>query len=166
MKKNVLIVLIIVLLAACGIAAAEDNSFYPEDMKEYVNAEPAYSILYPAVFTEEMLQETEYGISAVLPDGSASFVVYCQENTENWNNITWMSAKLMENPDEKAETHELNSLVHLTLVSEDSTTMTYCMVTEDWLYIAQLRWNYLHPDFERFCTYMENSFSAEEIGLG
>ena len=177
MKKICAILLALLLGLTCMTALAEmatntadyddtEEDFFPEDMKEYVNADPAYSILYPGIFTEDMLVETESGIGAVLPDGSASFLVFCQENTENWSNATWMAAKLQENPELASEVHELNNLVHLIDEGEDVTTMTYCMVTEDWIYVAQLSWNYMHPDFARYCTYMENSFSADELGMG
>lgn len=140
------------------------------EMQEYVNAACAYSIQYPSLFTEDMIQDKPdgSGIEATLPDESASFSVSRVENAEKLTLEALLEReKAAEIPAETAVNAELGYGTSLVTDEEGYTHAAIFYVTEAYIYEAEL--NYLAAQAESYAPYVEimiNSFMIDELGAG
>ena len=146
--------------------AAQD--YFTKTMTEYMNPELGFSLQYPAVFGEDCVRETASGVEGSLQDGTASFLAERTSNDAAWTLETLMAQKKQENPAAETNINEVSGCGRqLTALEGGGTRMDLYIVTEAWVYHAQLCYDAsLTKDFALYSDYMMNSFMADELGLG
>ena len=146
--------------------AAQD--YFTKTMTEYMNPELGFSLQYPAVFGEDCVRETASGVEGSLQDGTASFLAERTSNDAAWTLETLMAQKKQENPAAETNINEVSGCGRqLTALEGGGTRMDLYIVTEAWVYHAQLCYDAsLAKDFALYSDYMMNSFMADELGLG
>ena len=146
--------------------AAQD--YFTKTMTEYMNPDLGFSLQYPAVFGEDCVQETAAGVEGRLQDGTASFLVERTANDAAWTLETLMAQKKQENPASETNINEVSGCGRqMTALEGGATRMDLYIVTETWVYHAQLCYDAsLAKDFALYSDYMMNSFMADELGLG
>ena len=146
--------------------AAQD--YFTKTMTEYMNPELGFSLQYPAVFSEDCVRETASGVEGRLQDGTASFLAERTANDAAWTLETLMAQKKQENPAAETNINEVSGCGRqLTALEGGGTQMDLYIVTEAWVYHAQLCYDAsLAKDFALYSDYMMNSFMADELGLG
>ena len=146
--------------------AAQD--YFTKTMTEYMNPELGFSLQYPAVFGEDCVRETASGVEGSLQDGTASFLAERTSNDAAWTLETLMAQKKQENPAAETNINEVSGCGRqLTALEGGGTRMDLYIVTEAWVYHAQLCFDAsLTKDFALYIDYMMNSFMADELGLG
>ena len=146
--------------------AAQD--YFTKTMTEYMNPDLGFSLQYPAVFGEDCVQETAAGVEGRLQDGTASFLAERTANDAAWTLETLMAQKKQENPASETNINEVSGCGRqLTALEGGGTRMDLYIVTEAWVYHAQLCYDAsLAKDFALYSDYMMNSFMADELGLG
>ena len=161
------------LMESCTFDAQADmenqaSSIFARTMVEYVNVEQGFSIQYPAVFADSLLEESPTGISGRLADGSASFFVRKMSNTGGWTLEKIIDARRQENPAAEANINDISGCGRVVVCGADGvTTADIYIVTDQWVYQAQLVYAApLAADFSLYSDYMMNSFNADELGLG
>lgn len=147
------------------------NGYFAETMLEYMNADCGYIIQYPAIFTEEMIVQTDTGIQAALPDETASFAVSRAVNEEglDLDGLRQLEqANTSENVAAKVWINEDLGCVQSVVTDEEGIThAAVFLVSESYIYQAEL--NYPQDqaaEYEQYADYMINSFSADELGHG
>ena len=146
--------------------AAQD--YFTKTMTEYMNPELGFSLQYPAVFSEDCVRETASGVEGRLQDGTASFLAERTANDAAWTLETLIAQKKQENPAAETNINEVSGCGRqLTALEGGGTRMDLYIVTEAWVYHAQLCYDAtLAKDFALYSDYMMNSFMADELGLG
>ncbi|MDO4482885.1 MAG: hypothetical protein Q4C54_00200 [Clostridia bacterium] len=144
------------------------ESYFNQVMLEYMGGDLGFSIQYPAVFTEDVLEEENGGLKAQLPDGSASFFV---RRTENAQHLTLEQLLEGDRADARfvsAETDPVTGCGKTVLTAEDgSTVVNLYLVSDAYIYQAQLTYRPEKAgEFSLYADYMMNSFSADEFGIG
>ncbi len=144
------------------------QAYFTQTMVEYISTDCGFSLQYPAVFTEDTLKETADGVSATLKDGTASFFAKRMSNESGWTLSSLLDAKKQENPDAETNMNEISGCVRLVSQRSDGSTQAdVYIVTEAWIYQAQLVYSpALASDFALYSDYMMNSFTASELGMG
>ena len=143
------------------------QDYFTQTMVEYVNTAMGYAIQYPAVFSDDMVTAVPEGLSASLPDGTASFFVTCAENLQGLTLHTLAAQKQQETPAVQANINEVTGCLRLVTNMGDATCVDLYIVTEGTIYQAQLAYsNQLAADFALYSEYMMNSFTADELGIG
>lgn len=144
------------------------QAYFAEIMVEYINTEKGFSLQYPAVFKEELLKEIDGGVSASLPDGTASFFAKRAKNDAGWTLDTLLAGKKQENPAAETNINDISGCGRMvTTLADGSTQVDLFIVTDQWVYQAQLIYApSLAKDFALYSDYMMNSFTADELGIG
>ena len=139
-----------------------------ETMAEYVNADLGFSLQYPAVFTEDVLQEDAGGVQAKLADGTASFFARRVANTQGETLESRVEAIRQQNADATAVINDISLTGRVTSQQADGhTRVDLVIVTVNWIYEAQLCYDAVWAEsFALYSDYMTNSFMADEMGLG
>lgn len=144
------------------------QGYFENILVEYVNANLGFTVLYPAVFTDDLLVESADGVTAELPDGSAKFFVKRLDNENSLslsdyvsiiaNGITGSVSSVNE---------ELGSGTVTYTTAEGYTVFDVFIVTDQHIYQAEL--SYLTTQAENYSmynAYLENSFVADEVSVG
>lgn len=143
------------------------QSYFASAMVEYMSSDLGFSLQYPAVFTESTLKEDATGISGQLPDGSASFFAKKTVNADAWTLEKVIDVRKQETPDAETNINEASGCGRVVTQQNGYTVADIYIVTEDWVYQAQLRYApALAMDFSLYSDYMMNSFNADEMGIG
>lgn len=144
------------------------QAYFSQTMVEYMNAELGFSLQYPAVFGEETVQEGADGVSARLPDDTASFLARRVANAAGTTLTNLLEQKKQEIPAAEVNINEIGDCGRVTVVAADgSTRVELYIVTPQWIYEAQLCYtSALAKDFALYSDYMMNSFTADELGIG
>lgn len=144
------------------------QAYFTKTMVEYISTECGFSLQYPAVFTEDTLQESADGVSAALPDGTAGFFARRMSNENGWTLSELLDAKKQETPDAETNMNEISGCVRLVSQRSDGNIQAdVYIVTDAWIYQAQLVYApALASDFTLYSDYMMNSFTASELGMG
>jgi len=143
------------------------QAYFTQTMVEYINTALGYAIQYPAVFGDSMVRDEPTGLSAALPDGSASFFVRCEDNAQGLTLAQLAAQKQQENPAAQANMIDMTGCVRLTSTEGDATRVDLYLVTPSSIYHAQLWYQVQHAvDFALYSDYMMNSFTADELGIG
>lgn len=139
--------------------------YFMETMMEYMDGQGGFSIQYPAVFGEESITQTEHGLSGQIQ--GASFLVERIPNQQHFTLDTFLSGKKQETPGAETNINEHTGLGRLTMQQEGTYLVVMAMVTEDWIYQAELRYDQsLIRTFLHYGQYMFNSFTVDEMGHG
>ena len=135
---------------------------------EYINTQLGFSILYPSIFTDEMLVENEEGVSAALPDGNVAFFVRRIANTDSANLADYIGVIANGIPGAKATIHEELSAATVTYTTEDGMTVfDDYIVTDKYIYQAELSYRTnMTSTYSMYTSYLENSFSVDEVSMG
>ena len=135
---------------------------------EYFNAQLGFSVQYPSVFTDDILVEDATGVSASLPDGSASFFAKRIVNANNADLNTYISGIAGGIPGAQFDIREDFQSATLTYTTaEGKIVFDVYIVTDNYIYQAQLSYPGTQDSkFHMFKTYMENSFMATDAIVG
>lgn len=144
------------------------QTYFEEIVVEYVNANLGFTVLYPALFTDEMLVEDADGVSARLPDESASFFAKRVDNVNGAsltdyvgiiaNGITGSASSINE---------ELNCGTVSYTTQDGYSVFDVYIVTDKYIYQAEL--SYLKTkmsEYSMYTSYLENSFVVDEVSVG
>lgn len=144
------------------------SDYFSENMVEYMNPEMGFSLLYPALFAEDTLQELPDGIAATLPDGTASFFARRMINGDGWTVASILDGHVQQTPQAEVTLHEVTGAGRCMVHREDGfTVVDHYQVSGDWVYQLQVVYHpSLAKDFSLYCDYMFNSFNADDLGVG
>ena len=135
---------------------------------EYINTSLGFSVLYPSVFTDDLLTEDDSGVSAKLPDGSVSFFVKRAENATAANLKDYVDVIANGLPNAKLTLNEAFSSATLAYNTEDGySVFDVYIVTDKYVYQAELSYKKeLAPTYQMYTAYLENSFAVDEVSVG
>jgi len=137
-------------------------------LMEYINTSLGFSVLYPGVFTDDLLVEEDNGVSAALPDGSANFFVRRAENATNANLADYIGVIADGIDGAQSTLHEEFSSASVTYDTEDGNTVfDIYIVTDKYIYQAELSYKQEYAStFSMYTAYLENSFSVNAVSVG
>lgn len=135
---------------------------------EYINTSLGFSLLYPSVFTDDMLVESEDGVSASLPDGSVNFSVHRTDNTANANLSDYIGVIAGGIANSKYTLFEEFSAATVTYDTDEGfTVFDAYIVTDKYIYQAELSYREdLASKYSMYTAYLENSFSVDSVSVG
>lgn len=144
------------------------QGYFEEIVVEYVNANLGFSLLYPGVFTDEMLKEDDDGVSATLPDGSVSFFAKRMENVNGSSLSDYVS--IIANGI-TGSTSSINETLQCGTVSyttdEGYVVFDVYILTDKYIYQAELSYlRTMMAQYSMYNAYLENSFVADEVSVG
>lgn len=127
-----------------------------------------FSILFPSIFSDDMLVEDDAGVSATLPDGSVSFFVKRADNTAQSNLQDYISVIANGITGAKATVNEALKYATVTYNTENGfTVFNIYILTDKYVYQAELSFRKdLAPVYQMYTSYMENSFVVDEVSVG
>ncbi len=135
---------------------------------EYINTTLGFSILYPSVFTDDMLVEDGDGVTARLPDDSLSFFVRRTANATGANLADYTSVIANGIP---ASQYTVNDPLSYSTVMYDTqegyTVFDMYIITDKYIYQAELSFRTeLAYTYQMYTAYLENSFAVDEVSMG
>ena len=135
---------------------------------EYFKQPLGFSILYPSVFTDDMLVEDDTGVSAKLPDSSVSFFVRRTDNTANSNLKDYVDVIANGIANAKAAVdEELQSATVAYETADGYLVHDVYIVTDKYVYQAELSYKKeLASTYQMYTLYLDNSFSVDEVSVG
>lgn len=135
---------------------------------EYVNSKLGFTLSYPAVFDDELLKEDETGVSAELPDKSASFFARRIQNTDQSDLQSYVNVIASGLNGAKATVNDMNNYGTVAYTTDDGyTVFDVYLVSENYIYQAELKFlTEKIGDYSMYCSYLENSFASEEGAQG
>ena len=135
---------------------------------EYINTTLGFSILYPSVFTDEMLVEDGDGVSASLPDDSLRFFVKRADNSANSNLADYVQVIADGITGSKLTLNDTANYATLAYETEDGySVFDVYIVTDKYVYQAELSYQKgLASTYQMYTSYFENSFSVDEVSVG
>lgn len=147
------------------------SRYFADTMSSWVSDEGECSLQYPAVFG--VLKPSKdsdgcTGVSAALPDGTASFFIGSRANTDQTLS-TMDEAMRQKNPTAEFTRNDASGVLRVTSLSADGARVTadYFIVTGPAVYHAVMSWDAsLNADYLRYSDYVMNSFCADELGIG
>lgn len=127
-----------------------------------------FTLLYPAVFTDDLLVESDDGVSAELPDGSASFMAKRIDNTNGANLTDYVGIIANGITGSSSTINEESQYGTVAYTTEDGYyVFEVYIVTDRYIYQAQLRFlTSLMNQYSMYTSYLENSFVANELYQG
>jgi len=143
------------------------QGYFEEIAVEY-DSKLGFTVLYPSVFGDELLVENENGVSAQLPDGSASFFAKRVDNPNGAsladyvsivaNGITGCVSNVYEDM-------QYGTVAYTTV--DGYAVFEVYIVTGSHIYQAQLKYlTSLMSEFGMYNAYLENSFVVNELSQG
>ena len=144
------------------------QGYFDEIVVEYVNSQLGFSVHYPSVFTDDLLVEDATGVSASLPDGSATFFAKRIENTNSADLNSYITGIAGGIPGAQFDVKEDFHYATLTYTTaEGNIVFDVYIVTDNHIYHAQLSYPGTQNDkFHMYKTYMENTFMATDVIVG
>jgi hypothetical protein len=135
---------------------------------EYINTALGFSVLYPSVFSDDLLVESDDGVTAALADGSASFFVRRTENTDSANLSDYINVIANGITDAVSSVQEQFSEGTVTYNTEEGNTVfDVYIVTDKYIYQAELSYRKdLASTYSMYTSYLENSFAVDSVSVG
>lgn len=135
---------------------------------EYINTTLGFSILYPSVFSDEMLIEDGDGVSARLEDESLRFFVNRVENAGAANLADYTNVIAQGIPGAKATLNETFSYATIAYDTQEGyTVFDMYIITDKYIYQAEISYKQeLARTYQLYTAYMENSFAVDELSVG
>ena len=143
------------------------QGYFAEIAVEYESS-LGFTLLYPSVFEDEMLVEDEYGVSASLSDGSASFFAKRDANNNGATLSDYVS--IVANGIEGSVSNVYEDMQYGTVAyttQDGYAVFEVYIVTGEYIYQAQLSYlTTLMSEFGMYNAYLENSFVVNELSQG
>ena len=135
---------------------------------EYINTTLGFSVLYPSVFTDDMLVEDGDGVSAKLPDDSVSFFVKRTENTTAANLADYIDVIAKGITGAKSKLNEAFSYATVSYDTQEGySVFDMYIITDKYIYQAELSYKQdLASTYQMYTAYLENSFAVDEVSVG
>lgn len=142
-------------------------SYTADTVTEYTSAQ-GFTISFPAVFDDAMLKEDANGVSAELPDKTASFFARRTDNTDK--SVLDSYVKKLADGIQGATyvVNEQNNYGTVTYTGTDGYVyFDIYIVTETSIYQAELKYQKsLGSQYSMYISYIENSFVVDEVAAG
>ena len=150
------------------LSVEEEMQAYSESIVvEYVNTKLGFMVLYPAVFTDDLLVEDANGVSAALPDNSVSFFARRTENAAGNALADHVAAASAQLTGAVVDVNEELSYGTISYTADGYAVFDVYVVTKDYVYQTQLRYlTSLMSEFGMYNAYLENSFVVNELSQG
>ncbi len=150
------------------LSVEEQMQAYSESIVvEYVNTNLGFMVLYPSFFVDDMLVEDANGVSAALPDDSASFFARRSENTSAASLSDFVSAAAAQQTGAAVDINEELCYGSVSYITGDYAVFDVYVVTDEYVYQAQLRYlTSLMSEYNMYNTYMLNSFGVDGLAAG
>lgn len=143
------------------------QGYFEEIAVEY-ESKLGFTVLYPSVFSDELLVEDENGVSAQLADGSASFFAKRSENPNGASLSDYVS--IVSNGITGSVSHVYEDMQYGTVAyttQDGYAVFEVYIVTSGYIYQAQLSYlTSLMSEFGMYNAYLENSFVVNELSQG
>lgn len=135
---------------------------------EYINTTLGFSVLYPSVFSDDMLMEDGDGVSAAMPDGSVRFFVRRVDNAATADLAAYIDVIVGGIP---GAVSKLNTALSYGTVAYDTaegySVFDMYIITDMYVYQAELSFrSELAATWQMYTTYLENSFAVDEVSVG
>ena len=157
-----------------GFSVGTDLSYesamlaYDEEITVEYESKLGFMLLYPSLFTDEMLSEDENGVSAQLPDGSATFFAkrMANENGASLADYVGIIANGITNSVSTVNEEMQYGTVNYT--TEDGfVVFDVFIVTDEHIFQAELTYKTEKmAEFGMFNAYLENNFVVNELSQG
>lgn len=143
------------------------QGYFEEIAVEY-NSNLGFTVLYPSVFADELLIEDENGVSAQMPDGSASFFAKRAENSNGVSLTDYVTIVANGITGSVANVYEDMQYGTVAYTTQDGyAVFEVYIVTGSHIYQAQLNYlTSLMSEFGMYNAYLENSFVVNELSQG
>ena len=149
------------------ISEEAEERFAQEFLTEYMSTELGFSVLYPAVFTEQTVQEHVDGVSGRLADGSAGFEVRRYADGAG-TDLTAYADSEHGAPVDAVRT--INDEAGLLVERWTEGTRQHCLgtvLTQEERWTVSISWEAeKHPGLETLAEHMMNSMSVDALGVG
>lgn len=144
------------------------QNYFEEIVVEYVNANLGFTILYPTVFTDEMLVEDETGVSAEVSDKSVSFFAKRVDNVNGASLQDYVSVIANDIPGASSSINEELKCGTVSYTTDDGySVFNIYILTDQYVFQAELRYlTTLATEYSMYDSYLENSFVADEVSVG
>lgn len=157
----------VLLFGLDGVAQEERaDALLTEQLIEYVSPELGFSVLYPALLGAEALEEGSDGMSVALPDGSASFSVRQEQNLSGQTAQSLIGAKMQAHPGARVNINEVGNCGQIVYAEDGWTIAEGCLVSEDFIWHATLKWTGAHGELLDVVDFVMNSLAADDLGVG
>lgn len=143
------------------------QGYFQEIAVEY-ESKLGFMLLYPSVFTDEILVEDESGVSAQLPDGGASFFAKRMENENGATLADYVGIIANGITNSVSTVNEEMQYGTVTYTTDDGNVVfDVFIVTDQYIFQAELTYQTaLMAEFGMFNAYLENSFVVNELSQG
>ena len=149
--------------------ALEDamQNYFEEIAVEY-ESKLGFTVLYPAVFSDEMLVEDENGVSATLPDGSASFFAKRVENVNGASLTDYVSIIANGISGSIPYVNEEMQYGTVSYTTDDGyAVFDVFALTDKYIFQAELSYlTTLMNQYSMYNAYLQNSFVINELSQG
>jgi len=153
-----------------GTDLSMEEAFMGYDQQILVEYESSlgFIVLYPSLFGDELLAETNEGVSAALPDGSASFFA---KRTANANRDTlgdYVSLVANSIPGSVSNVVEAMQYGTVAYTTDDGYfVFDVYILTNEHIYQAELKYRADQlAQYAMYNAYLENSFVVNELSQG
>lgn len=141
---------------------------YDEEITVEYESKLGFMLLYPSLFTDDMLTEDESGVSAQLPDGSASFFAkrMANENGATLADYVGIIANgITGSVSSVNEEMQYGTVTYTT--SEGFLVFDVFIVTDQYIFQAELSYETAKMgEYSMYNAYLENSFVVNELSQG
>ena len=143
------------------------QNYFEEIAVEY-ESKLGFTVLYPAVFADEMLVEDENGVSATLPDGSANFFAKRVENVNGATLADYVGIIANGISGSIPYVNEEMQYGTVSYTTEDGyAVFDVFALTDEYIFQAELSYQTsLMSEYSMYNAYLENSFVVNELSQG
>ncbi len=150
------------------LSVEQEMQAYSESIVvEYVNTNLGFMVLYPAVFTDDLLVEDANGVSASLADGSVSFFARRSDNTEGAKLADHVAAEAAAHSGALIDVNDELCYGAVSYIEGGYAVYDVYVVTDQHIYQAQLKYlTTLMSEYSMYNSYLLNSFGVDELAAG
>lgn len=143
------------------------QSYFDQIAVEY-ESRLGFMLLYPAVFSDELLVEDENGVSATLPDGSASFFAKRVDNENGSSLADYVGIIANGISGSISSVNEEMQYGTVAYTTEDGyRVFDVFILTDKYIFQAELSFlTTLMSEYSMYTSYLENSFVVNELSQG
>ncbi|MEG2317016.1 MAG: hypothetical protein RSC91_12395, partial [Clostridia bacterium] len=144
------------------------QTYFDEIVVEYVNANLGFTLLYPSIFTDEMLVEDADGVSASLPDGSMGFFAKRVSNVNGTDLKDYVGIIANGITDSVSNINEELKCGTVSYTTDDGMAVfDVYILTDKYIYQAELSYPRTKmSEYSMYSAYLENSFVVDEVSVG
>lgn len=143
------------------------QGYFQEIAVEY-ESKLGFMLLYPAFFTDDLLVEDDNGVSAALPDGSASFFAKRVDNVNGSSLADYVGIIANGITGSVSSVNEPMQYGTVSYTTEDGhAVFDVFIVTDKYIFQAELSYlTSLMGQYSMYNSYLENSFVVNELSQG